>query len=108
MSCDHPEDEQAAPSLAIAIDLPDKVLHDLAARIAELLADRDAAALPSPWLTPPAAAAYLGCSRDRLYKLTAAKAIPFRRKQGGQAILFRRDELDAWVEAAYEPDGCAL
>jgi excisionase family DNA binding protein len=44
---------------------------------------------------------YLGFSRNQLYKLTAAKAIPFRKKSGGQALLFRRDELDSWLESHY-------
>ena len=56
----------------------------------------------SPWLDFDAAAAYLGFSRDRLYKLTAARAIPCRKKRGGQGLLFRRDELDRWVENEYE------
>jgi excisionase family DNA binding protein len=51
--------------------------------------------------------AYLKFSRDRLYKLTAAKAIPCRKKLDGQGLLFHRDELDRWVEAAYESTGCA-
>ena len=51
--------------------------------------------------------AYLGFSRDRLYKLTAARAIPFRKKREGQALLFHRDELDRWLEAEYESTGCA-
>lgn len=51
--------------------------------------------------------AYLAFSRDRLYKLTAARAIPFRKKHDGQGLLFHRDELDRWVEAEYESTGCA-
>jgi excisionase family DNA binding protein len=61
----------------------------------------------SPWLDFDAALAYLGFSRDRLYKLTAARAIPFRKKRGGHALLFHRDELDRWLEAEYESTGCA-
>ena len=37
----------------------------------------------------------------------SAKAIPFRKKRGGQGLLFHRSELDRWVQAAYEPTGCA-
>jgi excisionase family DNA binding protein len=50
---------------------------------------------------------YLGFSRDRLYKLTAARAIPFRKKRDGQGLLFHREELDRWVEAEFESTGCA-
>src|SRR5205807_8513195 len=56
----------------------------------------------SPWLDVVGACAYLGFSRDRLYKLSAAGAIPCRKKRGGQGLLFHREELDAWVESAYE------
>ena len=54
-----------------------------------------------------AAAAYLGFSRDRLYKLTAARAIPCRKKRDGQGLLFHRGELDRWLEREYPPTGCA-
>ena len=51
--------------------------------------------------------AYLGFGRDRLYKLTSAHAIPCRKKRRGQGLLFRRDELDRWIEAEYESTGCS-
>jgi excisionase family DNA binding protein len=50
---------------------------------------------------------YLGFSRDRLYKLTAARAIPFRKKRDGQGLLFHRGELDRWLEREYPATGCA-
>ena len=40
-------------------------------------------------------------SRDTLYKLTAARAIPFRKKLNGQGLRFHRDELDGWMETHY-------
>jgi excisionase family DNA binding protein len=61
----------------------------------------------SPWLDFEGAREYLRFSRDQLYKLTAARAIPFRKRRGGQGLLFHRDELDRWLQAAYEPTGCA-
>ena len=102
-----PGEEPAAQRVEVALDLPVPLLHAVCEQIAEVLADRISTASQSPWLTLPAAASYLGCSRERLYKLTAARAIPFRRRQNGQGLLFHRDELDAWVETAYEPAGCA-
>lgn len=106
--CAAPRPDDGGPrGLTLTVDLPEQLLDHLSERIAQLLAAQVSTAPPSPWLTLAAAAEYLGCSRDRLYKLTAAKAVPFRRRQGGQGILFHRDELDAWVETAYEPDGCA-
>ena len=62
----------------------------------------------SPWLDVEAALEYLPFSRDQLYKLTAAKAIPFRKKRDGQGLLFHRGELDRWLETAYEPTGCSV
>jgi excisionase family DNA binding protein len=92
----------------LTIAVPDEVLQALAEQVAaqvrELLAEPQPT---SPWLDFDEAREYLRFSRDQLYKLTAARAIPFRKKRGGQGLLFRRDELDRWLEAAYEPTGCA-
>ena len=84
--------------------VPDELIEAIAQRVAGLLRDQapPAAEIASPWLDVAAACAYLGFSRDRLYKLTAAGAIPCRKKRGGQGLLFHRAELDAWVEGAYE------
>ena len=85
------------------LTVPDELVDALAERIAARLRT----APESPWLDFEGARQYLRFSRDQLYKLTAAKAIPFRKKRGGQGLLFHRDELDRWVDAAYEPTGCA-
>jgi excisionase family DNA binding protein len=87
---------------SLTIQLPEPLLDALAQRIAQLVRpqapDRDA---QSSWLTFEQARAYLGFSRDTLYKLTAAKAIPCRKKQGGQGLRFHRDELDQWMREQY-------
>lgn len=84
--------------------LLDRLAERMAPVVAELVVDRiGAAASESPWLDVPAACAYLGMTRDALYKLTAAKpapAIPLHRV--GTRILFKRDELDAWLDEHYE------
>jgi excisionase family DNA binding protein len=84
--------------------VPAELIETIAHRVAELLRDQapPAAESASPWLDLQGACAYLGFSRDRLYKLTAAGAIPCRKKRGGQGLLFHREELDAWIETAYE------
>ncbi len=94
---------------ALTVEVPDELVRALAERIAEQVVERVEARpqVESPWLDFEAALAYLGFSRDRLYKLTAARAIPFRKRRGGHALLFRRDELDRWLEAEYESTGCA-
>jgi excisionase family DNA binding protein len=79
--------------------LADRLAHTVAERVTERLSLQQP--LLSPWLTVDQACAYLGFSRDSLYKLTAARAIPFRKKSGGQRLRFHRDELDAWMESHY-------
>ena len=86
----------------ITLTLPAERLDALAARVAALLDPPGRDTQPgSPWLDVAAACAYTGLSKDALYKLTAARAIPFRKKAGGQGLRFHRDELDAWMEAQY-------
>jgi len=98
----------AAGCHELTVVVPEELLQAAAERIAELVLAqaKRAARAESPWLHFEAAMAYLGFSRDRLYKLTAARAIPFRKKRDGQGLLFHRAELDRWVEAEYESTGC--
>lgn len=93
---------------ALALVISEELLEGLAERTAALVAAQLAEVRPadSPWLDFEGAMAYLGFSRDRLYKLTASRAIPFRKKREGQALLFHRGELDRWLEAEYESTGC--
>jgi excisionase family DNA binding protein len=87
---------------AIAINVPDALVEAIAQRVVALLRDADPEVEPvSPWLDFAGACAYLRFSRDRLYKLTAARAIPCRKKTSGQGLLFHRQELDQWLEQAY-------
>jgi excisionase family DNA binding protein len=90
----------------LTLTVPDELLDMLARRIARLVSDREPQASASPWLDVEAALEYLPFSRDQLYKLTSARAIPFRKKRDGQGLLFHRGELDRWLEAAYEATGC--
>ena len=93
----------------LQLTVPEELLDALARRVARLVGNRFAPPGPvSPWLDVEAALEYLPFSRDQLYKLTAAKAIPFRKKRDGQGLLFHRGELDRWLEAAYEPTGCSV
>jgi len=86
----------------ITIQLPPELIEELAERIAARLGPRrEPAPEPSPWLDLKGACVYLGLSRDALYKLTAARAIPCRKKAGGQGLRFHRGELDAWMERQY-------
>ena len=91
----------------LTLTVPDELIDVLARRIARLVNDGEPQASASPWLDVEAALEYLPFSRDQLYKLTSARAIPFRKKRDGQGLLFHRGELDRWLETAYEPTGCA-
>lgn len=70
-------------------------------RLAELLAPRLAGRLgdqrATPWLNAEDAARYLACDRGRLYDLVQLQKLSPRRD--GRRLLFRRDELDAYLEA---------
>jgi excisionase family DNA binding protein len=85
--------------------IPDALLEELAseivARLRQPAEDVALSRVVSPWLTFEQAREYLGFSRDALYKLTAARAIPVRKKQDGQGLRFHRDELDHWMQDQY-------
>jgi excisionase family DNA binding protein len=87
----------------ITFAIPDDVIKRLAQQIASHLQRQTPPdpESPSPWLTFEQAREYLGFSRDSLYKLTAARAIPVRKKQTGQGLRFHRDELDQWMQDQY-------
>ena len=97
--------------LAVRCELTLHIPQELLDALAELVAARVGEQLPtrveSPWFDFEGAREYLRFSRDQLYKLTAARAIPFRKRRGGQSLLFHRDELDRWLQQAYEATGCA-
>jgi excisionase family DNA binding protein len=91
----------ASEAHAFSVTLPAELLEALAQRVVELISERGQTDATSPWLDLEGACVYLGFSRDALYKLTAARAIPCRKKAGGQGLRFHRAELDAWMEARY-------
>ncbi len=85
---------------AIIADLTDADLDQLA----DLLADRLAARLPAVrqkeggWLSSELAAEYLACSRSRIHDLVQIGKLSPRRD--GRRLLFRRSDLDAYLEAS--------
>jgi excisionase family DNA binding protein len=87
-------------------ELPSAALAALADYLAELIAEAlerrlaaEQAAIPgeerSPWMGIEGAAQYLDWPKQRLYKLCASGALPHYKQEG--RLLFRRDELDAWL-----------
>lgn len=85
-------------SPALTLTLPPETLDVLARRVVEQLnaAGCDAR---SPWLTAKEAAEYLRFPTKRIYNLSARGEIPHRKQEA--RLLFRRDELDAWLDGYY-------
>jgi excisionase family DNA binding protein len=79
---------------ALAVSVPVEFVEAVAVRVADLLAER-ANAAPEPWIGVEQAAAHLACGRSRLYALTSAGRIPYRKD--GSRLLFRASELDGWL-----------
>ena len=73
------------------IAVPDELVDEITERVARRLRAPEC----EPWVGVERAAEHLGCPRQRIYHLTAARAIPFRKD--GARVLFRLSELDAWL-----------
>jgi excisionase family DNA binding protein len=83
------------PTLPLVVKFPDAFLDGLADRAARLVLEHLTNA-PDPWIGVDAAAAHLACPKSRIYRLVSQRAIPF--EKDGARLLFRRADLDAWVE----------
>jgi excisionase family DNA binding protein len=85
-------------SLNLSADVPHELIVAIAQEVAKILAAGGAGAEPveSGWMSAAQAAEYLGWPAQRIYKLTAAGAIPHRKH--GQRLLFDRAELDEWLD----------
>jgi excisionase family DNA binding protein len=78
----------------LAITLTDEQVNEIAARAAELLADRQPAT--SPWLDTKGAADHIAASPGRIHDLVQLGHLTPRRD--GRRLLFRRQDLDAYLE----------
>ena len=85
-------------SLLVTLELTDDQLEQLAALVAPLLADRPPAPPVSAWLDTAAAAAHLCCLPGRVHDLVQLGKLHPRRD--GRRLLFRREDLDAYVESS--------
>lgn len=97
MAIVNPRRSTTALSTRIYIDFetPPELVEAIAERVVELLAPKLDA--PDEWLTAVEAAEYLRCPPSRIYALSSAKKIPVHRD--GSRLLFRRSEVDTWVNA---------
>jgi excisionase family DNA binding protein len=83
-------------SNALALSIPFELVDSLARRVVELLTESGTfGAAPPPWLDVDQAAAYLACSRQRIYDLVSAGTL--RPARDGRRVLFRREWLDEYV-----------
>jgi hypothetical protein len=78
------------------LTLPDEVLDQVIDRVVERLASSTTPT--SPWLDTQGAAEYLGWPVQRIYK--HIHELPHYRHV--QRLMFRRDELDSWLEGHRE------
>jgi excisionase family DNA binding protein len=74
-------------------DLIEFVAERAAELVAERLATVDAA---EGWIGVEEAAVYLACPKSRVYALVSAGRIPYCKD--GSRTLFKRSELDLWVQ----------
>jgi excisionase family DNA binding protein len=89
-----------------AAGIVDDAVERVALRVAELLAGQLAPADRSPWLDVGEAAGYLRCKPKRIYDLVSQRRIPVHRD--GSRVLFRRDELDAYLFSEDDAVGALL
>ena len=81
-------------AVGVKYEFPAELIEKVAERAAELLAERTPA--DDQWLDVAEAAEYLRCPTSRIYALTSAGRIPHH--HDGARLLFRKSELDDWVE----------
>ncbi len=80
---------------ALSLALPPELVEVVAERAAEIVAER-LAPLTEPWVGVDQAAEHLACPKSRIYALVSARRIPH--EKDGSRLLFRRSDLDAWLE----------
>jgi len=91
----------AEPRVRVGLDaLDDDGLDRLAAKVAGRLVGPPSPPIEDGWIDAKQAAAYLGTTVSSLWKLTAAREIPFSQDGPGCKCWFKRSQLDAWREGA--------
>ncbi len=83
-----------------SFDIPDAQLDALVDLVAARLGTPEAEA----WMDVGDAAKHLACSPRRIYTLVSQGRIPHGRD--GKRLLFRKSELDAWLERSRAVSEC--
>lgn len=81
----------------LTVDLGPALAELVGSAVEERLAGTTDALQPYPWLNAKQAAEYLCCPLSRIRKLTSAGDLPVH--HDGSRVLYRRDELDAYIYA---------
>jgi len=81
----------------LALNVPDDFVEAVAQRATAIVIDYQAATAP-PYLSTEQAAKYLAAKPARVHDLVALGKLTPRRD--GRRLLFRRDDLDAYIEAS--------
>lgn len=77
-------------------EIPEQFVEAIVERVTERVLTSLGGDGRSPWMSTEECAEYLRWSPRRIYKLSAAGAIPHRKHQG--RILFHREEIDRWLD----------
>ena len=89
-----------SPGRHLEVPVPTELLDAIAERVADIILDRLAdgprGSGPGTWMRSAEVAQYLGWSRKSVYRRVARMAMPHYKVDG--VLLFRRDELDRWLE----------
>ncbi len=80
----------------LTVDFPPELVERIAERAAEIVAKRAGDGEADAWLTVAECAEHLRCSTGRIYQLVSARRIPY--SKDGSRTLFRRSQIDAWIE----------
>jgi excisionase family DNA binding protein len=93
-----PSNHGAAARPELALALPPDLVEAIAERAAELVLQKlaEEAAVSSPYLTIPEAAAYARCKRQRIDDLLSARRLS--RHKDGRRTLVLKAELEAWLQ----------
>ena len=83
-------------SASVQVTVPPELVEVIAARAAAIVVAELGGAGREPWIGVVEAAAHLACGKSRVYALVSAGRIPHRKD--GSRVLFRRSELDAWLD----------
>jgi excisionase family DNA binding protein len=80
----------------LVLSLPDELVEAVAQRAAEIVLTAQSEPADE-WLDVAGAAEYLKCGKRRVYNLVSEGRAPVHRE--GTRLLFKRLELDAWIES---------